>query len=78
MFSVFILAMMALFGVFIFFQIILPLYNNTPLLPFFSEREKVGVEIDQELEIIDVNLEKDRLKTLKAKSSKEQKDEETV
>ena len=71
------LVVIALVGLFLYFQIISPLVDGTPLFPFFSEREKVEVEIDKEVESIDVNLEKYKLNKLKQKRSKsEQKVEE--
>ena len=72
------MSVIAFIGVFVYFQIIKPLIDNTPLFPFFSEKEKVEGQIAEEEESLEVNKERKKLNKLKEKSSKkEQKNEET-
>jgi len=54
----------------VYSQIIKPLFDGTPLFPFFSERAKVEKQIERAEEELAIQQEKKKLKQLKDKVEK--------
>jgi len=59
--------LLVLVGTFVYFQILRPLIRSIPLFPFFSKREKVEGEIEQEIETAAVQKKENKLNELKEK-----------